>query len=93
MRSGKTKALFICIVKLNKIKKRTVVFYSNILYFAFLRKNDVKSMATYISGVRQELYDALKVEGSLHDWEHIIKQIGMFCYSGLDSEQVNLTSS
>ena len=50
-------------------------------------------MATYISGVRQKLYDALKVEGSLHDWEHIIKQIGMFCYSGLDSEQVNLTSS
>ena len=46
-------------------------------------------MATYISGVRQKLYDALKVEGSLHDWEHIIKQIGMFCYSGLNTDQVS----
>ena len=87
MRSGKTKTLSMKLYKI--IKSHSIAYSFNILYFAFLRKNDVKSMATYISGVRQKLYDALKVEGSLHDWEHIIKQIGMFCYSGLNTDQVS----
>ena len=45
-------------------------------------------MADYISKMREKLYNALKLEGSNHNWEHIVKQIGMFCYSGLNSEQV-----
>lgn len=27
--------------------------------------------------------------GSTRDWSHITKQIGMFCYSGLNPEQVS----
>ena len=26
--------------------------------------------------------------GSTHDWSHVTKQIGMFCYSGLTQAQV-----
>ena len=26
--------------------------------------------------------------GSIKDWSHVTKQIGMFCYSGLSAEQV-----
>ena len=63
-----------------KLKK----FYHHMCF----RKRDVKSMADYISKVRQKLYNALKLEGSVHNWEHIVKQIGMFCYSGLNPEQV-----
>ena len=50
-------------------------------------------MAEYIVNVRQNLYNALKLEGSSRNWEHIIKQIGMFCYSGLNPEQVNFTDN
>ena len=27
--------------------------------------------------------------GSTRDWSHVTKQIGMFCYSGLSTEQVH----
>lgn len=46
-------------------------------------------MSNYISNVRQKLHERLKLEGSMHNWDHIIKQIGMFCYSGLNHEQVS----
>ena len=45
-------------------------------------------MATYINRVRKDLHNAINLEGSVQNWDHIIKQIGMFCYSGLNSEQV-----
>ena len=45
-------------------------------------------MAKYINRVRKDLHNAISLEGSVQNWDHIIKQIGMFCYSGLNSEQV-----
>ena len=55
----------------------------------FNRLKDVKLMADRIIGVRSQLHDCLKKEGSSKDWSHITDQIGMFCYTGLKPEQVN----
>lgn len=49
---------------------------------------EVKGMADRIISVRHKLVDALKREGSQKNWQHIINQIGMFCFSGLTEPQV-----
>lgn len=49
---------------------------------------DVKTMANRIIGMRHALVDGLKAAGSLKDWSHISRQIGMFCFTGLSPEQV-----
>jgi len=50
---------------------------------------DVSNMAGRIIKMRTLLRDNLKQEGSQRNWQHIIDQIGMFCYSGLTPEQVD----
>lgn len=49
---------------------------------------DLKSMANRIIGVRKALREELAKAGSKHNWEHITNQIGMFCYTGLQPDQV-----
>ncbi|GAB4859645.1 L-asparaginase 1 [Ancistrocladus abbreviatus] len=50
---------------------------------------EVKVMADRIIGMRTALRENLEELGSSLSWEHITKQIGMFCYSGLTPEQVD----
>jgi aspartate aminotransferase len=50
---------------------------------------DVKTMADRIINMRNSLANLLKAKGSLHDWSHIVKQIGMFAYTGLLPEHCN----
>ncbi|KAK6141254.1 hypothetical protein DH2020_025009 [Rehmannia glutinosa] len=50
---------------------------------------EVKGMADRIIGMRTTLRDNLEKLGSPLSWEHITKQIGMFCYSGMTPEQVD----
>lgn len=45
-------------------------------------------MADRIISVRTELRDNLKKEGSQRDWSHITDQIGMFCFTGMNQQQV-----
>jgi len=40
-------------------------------------------MAERIKQMRQELYTALRANGTPGTWEHIINQTGMFSYTGL----------
>ncbi|KAJ4850468.1 hypothetical protein Tsubulata_031800 [Turnera subulata] len=47
----------------------------------------LKAMADRIISMRQQLFDALSTRGTPGDWSHIIKQIGMFTFTGLNSEQ------
>jgi aspartate/tyrosine/aromatic aminotransferase len=47
-----------------------------------------RGMADRIKTMRTSLHDALTAAGSTKDWDHIVKQIGMFAYSGLDNHQV-----
>ncbi|XP_030059457.1 aspartate aminotransferase, mitochondrial [Microcaecilia unicolor] len=49
---------------------------------------EVKGMANRIISMREQLVSNLKKEGSIHNWQHIIDQIGMFCFTGLKPEQV-----
>ncbi|XP_054164891.1 aspartate aminotransferase, mitochondrial-like [Oppia nitens] len=49
---------------------------------------DVKGMADRIISVRTKLRDGLKREGSTKNWQHITDQIGMFCFTGMDKDQV-----
>ncbi|XP_052003550.1 glutamic-oxaloacetic transaminase 2b, mitochondrial [Xyrauchen texanus] len=50
--------------------------------------DEVKSMANRIIRMREMLVANLKKEGSSHNWQHVIDQIGMFCFTGLKPEQV-----
>ncbi|XP_022755035.1 aspartate aminotransferase, cytoplasmic-like [Durio zibethinus] len=51
-------------------------------------KIELKAMADRIISMRKQLYDALSARGTAGDWSHIIKQIGMFTFTGLNSDQV-----
>jgi len=65
---------------------------STILSDAALTKKwreEVKIMADRIITMRQKLVDGLKREGSKRNWQHVIDQIGMFCYSGISPQQVD----
>ena len=48
---------------------------------------DVKTMADRIIDMRAALVKGLKDAGSKHEWSHITKQIGMFAFTGLNSDQ------
>ncbi|PIM97501.1 Aspartate aminotransferase/Glutamic oxaloacetic transaminase AAT1/GOT2 [Handroanthus impetiginosus] len=49
---------------------------------------ELKAMADRIISMRQKLFEALRSRGTPGDWSHIIKQIGMFTFTGLNPEQV-----
>uniref|UniRef100_W5MHG6 Aspartate aminotransferase n=1 Tax=Lepisosteus oculatus TaxID=7918 RepID=W5MHG6_LEPOC len=49
---------------------------------------EVKGMANRIISMREQLVSNLKKEGSIHNWQHVVNQIGMFCFTGLKPEQV-----
>jgi len=46
-------------------------------------------MADRIIDMRTALTNGLKKAGSTKNWDHINKQIGMFCFSGMTPEQVD----
>ncbi|XP_021741506.1 aspartate aminotransferase, cytoplasmic-like isoform X1 [Chenopodium quinoa] len=50
---------------------------------------ELKGMADRIISMRQQLFDAITTRGTPGDWSHIIKQIGMFTFTGLNAEQVS----
>lgn len=59
------------------------------IYFViFNRLEEVKGMADRIICMRTQLRDNLKKEGSTKNWQHITDQIGMFCFTGLQTPQV-----
>jgi aspartate aminotransferase len=51
--------------------------------------SELKLMSDRIGQMRIQLKSKLEEAGSTKDWSHITRQIGMFCYTGLNSEQVN----
>eukprot|EP00670_Eutreptiella_braarudii_P014065 CAMPEP_0174318098 /NCGR_PEP_ID=MMETSP0810-20121108/7991_1 /TAXON_ID=73025 ORGANISM="Eutreptiella gymnastica-like, Strain CCMP1594" /NCGR_SAMPLE_ID=MMETSP0810 /ASSEMBLY_ACC=CAM_ASM_000659 /LENGTH=867 /DNA_ID=CAMNT_0015428233 /DNA_START=18 /DNA_END=2621 /DNA_ORIENTATION=- len=53
-------------------------------------KAEVKVMADRIIKMRQLLYQELKANECPGEWEHVINQIGMFTFTGLTPEQVDV---
>lgn len=49
---------------------------------------DVKGMADRIISMRVQLRDLLAKQGSTRSWKHITDQIGMFCFTGINPQQV-----
>jgi len=49
---------------------------------------ELKGMAERIISMRHQLYDALQARGTPGDWSHVLKQIGMFTFTGLNTDQV-----
>lgn len=58
------------------------------LCFFVSRLEEVHGMANRIIKMREQLVAGLKKNGSSHNWQHVIDQIGMFCFTGLKPEQV-----
>jgi len=50
---------------------------------------ECKGMADRIITMRTALKGALEKIGSTRNWDHITSQIGMFCFTGLNAEQVD----
>lgn len=48
---------------------------------------NIRTMSERIKQMRKSLYEKLKMLGTPGNWEHIIKQIGMFSYTGLNQAQ------
>ncbi len=45
-------------------------------------------MADRIIKMRKLLRQKLADAGSIRNWDHVVNQIGMFCYSGITPDQV-----
>jgi aspartate/tyrosine/aromatic aminotransferase len=58
--------------------------------FSENRLVDVKGMADRIITMRTQLRDLLIKNGSKRNWDHIVNQIGMFCFTGISPEQASL---
>ncbi|XP_019860150.1 PREDICTED: aspartate aminotransferase, cytoplasmic-like [Amphimedon queenslandica] len=52
--------------------------------------DNITTMTGRIKKMREELYQRLVVLGTPGDWTHILKQIGMFTYTGLNTSQVDV---
>ncbi|KAI5920456.1 aspartate aminotransferase [Camillea tinctor] len=50
--------------------------------------DDLKTMSSRIKSMREALLRELKRRGTPGSWDHIVSQIGMFSYTGLNKEQV-----
>ncbi|XP_022950910.1 aspartate aminotransferase, mitochondrial-like [Cucurbita moschata] len=50
---------------------------------------ELKVMADRIRSMRASLFDNLEKLNSPLNWDHVVKQVGMFCYSGLNCEQID----
>ncbi|TPP61046.1 Aspartate aminotransferase [Fasciola gigantica] len=56
-------------------------------------KSDVNIMAQRVLQMRQLLYEKLRELGTPGTWDHIIKQIGMFSFTGLTKAQAEFMRS
>ncbi|WCJ27808.1 Aspartate aminotransferase mitochondrial [Euphorbia peplus] len=68
-----------------------ILLVSTILNNPYLKElwiKEVKGIAKRIRRMRTDLQECLYQSGSSLNWEHITKQVGMFCFSGLNAEQV-----
>mmetsp|Transcript_31853 Transcript_31853/g.64854 ORF Transcript_31853/g.64854 Transcript_31853/m.64854 type:complete len:134 (-) Transcript_31853:26-427(-) len=50
-------------------------------------------MADRIKSMRTLLVDKLKEAGSTHDWSHVSSQIGMFAFTGMNSDMCDELTS
>jgi len=49
---------------------------------------NIKTMSGRIKEMREALFSKLRIKGVPGSWNHVIDQIGMFCFTGLEPDQV-----
>ena len=54
---------------------------------------ECKTMANRIQSMRTLLVEKLKEAGSTHDWSHVTGQIGMFAFTGMNSDMCDELTS
>ena len=50
---------------------------------------DLRDMSGRMAEMRQGLVEKLTAKGNEHNWKHVTDQIGMFAFTGLNTDQVN----
>lgn len=65
-------------------------FIHLLIFVGRVRTETVRSMAHRIQTVRQLLFQKLKALGTPGNWDHIVQQNGMFCYTGLSGQSLSL---
>jgi aspartate aminotransferase len=48
-------------------------------------------MASRTNSMRQLLYQKLSILGTPGNWDHIVKSVGLFCFTGLNGKNNPLT--
>lgn len=71
---------------MNGARIASIILNTPELYKIWLE--EVHGMANRIIKMREHLVANLQKEGSTHNWQHVIDQIGMFCFTGLKPDQV-----
>ncbi|XP_064600448.1 aspartate aminotransferase, cytoplasmic-like [Liolophura sinensis] len=56
-------------------------------------KESVQKMADRILLMRKQLFEKLRANGTPGKWDHIVKQTGMFSFTGLNPQQVDILIS
>ena len=52
-------------------------------------QTELQGMSGRIDSVRKQLYESLKAKRPARDWSFIVKQIGMFSFTGMTPKQVD----
>ncbi|KAH7141053.1 aspartate aminotransferase [Dactylonectria macrodidyma] len=68
-----------------------LVLSSSDLYSMWL--DDLRQMTDRLKGMRLALYTELNQLGTPGDWTHLVKQTGMFCYTGLSKKHTDILQS
>jgi aspartate/tyrosine/aromatic aminotransferase len=50
---------------------------------------DLELMSGRIKEMRASLVSKILANGSKHNWDHFISQIGMFAFTGMDKDMIN----
>lgn len=53
---------------------------------------ELKAMSDRLAKVRRQLFDALCNRGTPGEWSHIMRQVGMYSFTGLTEDQIDFLS-
>lgn len=53
-------------------------------------QQELRLMAERLTRVRRQLHHKLTIDSSSNSWDHVVQQVGMFCFTGLSFHQVAL---
>lgn len=52
-------------------------------------RENLRTMSTRMNNMRQLLYQKLNILSTPGNWDHILRSVGLFCFTGLNEQQCN----